>query len=101
MKKNETKEAKQNSAIKNCLLWFLKEFDRARYSIDEPVKTLEKYFDLHSDGDWLVYIFMQTAEWKLTMGYTMDIDLADLQNVINYLKARAKNYLWFNYNIDA
>jgi hypothetical protein len=27
------------------------------------------------------------------MGYTMDIDLADLQNVINYLKVKANVYL--------
>ena len=42
---------KQDLAIIDTLQKFLKEFDCAFYAIKEPVRSLEKYFDLQSDGD--------------------------------------------------
>ena len=93
MDKLEEKIAKQEEAIAETLREFLKHFDRAWYSIEEPVKELEKFFDLTADENWIVYIFIKTKEWDFSMGYTTDIDLADLQNVINYLKFKADIYL--------
>lgn len=93
MDKEEKKMLKQEKAIIASLEKFLKHFDRAWYSIEEPVKELEKFFDLTTDWDWIVYIFVKTKEWDFSMGYTTDIDLADLQNVINYLKFKADIYL--------
>ena len=60
---------------------------------DKSKEELEKFFDLTTDWDWIVYIFVKTKEWDFSMGYTTDIDLADLQNVINYLKFKADIYL--------
>jgi hypothetical protein len=54
---------------------------------------LEKFFDLTTDENGVVYIFIKTKEWDFSMGYTTDIDLADLQNVVNYLKVKADVYL--------
>ena len=93
MDKLEEKIAKQEEAIAETLREFLKHFNKAWYSIEEPVKELEKFFDLTTDWDWIVYIFVKTKEWDFSMGYTTDIDLADLQNVINYLKFKADIYL--------
>ena len=93
MDKLEEKIAKQEEAIAETLREFLKHFDRAWYSIEEPVRELEKFFDLTADKNWIVYIFIKTKEWDFSMGYTTDIDLADLQNVINYLKFKADIYL--------
>lgn len=93
MDKLEEKIAKQEEAIAETLREFLKHFNRAWYSIEEPVRELEKFFDLTTDWDWIVYIFVKTKEWDFSMGYTTDIDLADLQNVINYLKFKADIYL--------
>lgn len=93
MDKLEKKMLKQENAIAETLREFLKHFNRAWYSIEEPVKELEKFFDLTTDWDWVVYIFVKTKEWDFSMGYTTDIDLADLQNVINYLKFKADVYL--------
>lgn len=93
MGKLEKKIQKQEKAIVNSLTQFLHHFDRARYSIEEPVKELEKFFDLSTDWDGVVYIFIKTKEWDLSMGYTTDIDLADLQSVVNYLKVKANVYL--------
>lgn len=93
MDKLEEKIAKQEEAIAETLREFLKHFNKAWYSIEEPVKELEKFFDLTTDWDWIVYIFIKTKEWNFSMGYTTDIDLADLQNVINYLKFKADIYL--------
>lgn len=93
MDKLEEKIAKQEEAIAETLREFLKHFNKAWYSIEEPVKELEKFFDLTADKNWIVYIFIKTKEWDFSMGYTTDIDLADLQNVINYLKFKADIYL--------
>lgn len=93
MDKLEEKIAKQEEAIAETLREFLKHFNKAWYSIEEPVRELEKFFDLTTDWDWIVYIFIKTKEWDFSMGYTTDIDLADLQNVINYLKFKADIYL--------
>lgn len=93
MDKLEKKIIKQEKAITETLAEFLKHFNRAWYSIEEPVKELEKFFDLTTDWDWIVYIFIKTKEWDFSMGYTTDIDLADLQNVVNYLKVKADVYL--------
>lgn len=93
MDRLKEKMAKQEEAIAETLREFLKHFNRAWYSIEEPVKELEKFFDLTTDWDWVVYIFVKTKEWDFSMGYTTDIDLADLQNVINYLKFKADIYL--------
>ena len=93
MDKLEKKMLKQEEAIAETLREFLKHFDRAWYSIEEPVRELEKFFDLTADKNWIVYIFIKTKEWDFSMGYTTDIDLADLQNVINYLKFKADIYL--------
>lgn len=93
MDRLEKKIAKQEEAMAETLREFLKHFNRAWYSIEEPVKELEKFFDLTTDWDWVVYIFVKTKEWDFSMGYTTDIDLADLQNVINYLKFKADIYL--------
>lgn len=84
---------KQEKAIINSLEKFLKHFDRAWYSIKEPVKELEEFFDLTTDKDWVIYIFVKTKEGDFSMGYTTDIDLADTQNVVNYLKVKANVYL--------
>lgn len=93
MDKLEKKIIKQEKAITETLAEFLKHFNRAWYSIEEPVKELDKFFDLTTDGDGVVYIFIKTKEWDFSMGYTTDIDLADLQNVVNYLKVKADVYL--------
>ena len=94
-------EAKKDDAIRECLMWFLSDFNFARYVIDNPVERLEKYFDLHCDKEWRIYVSMHTYEWDIELWETSDIDLADLQNVIYWLRNRVKNYLWLNYNIDA
>lgn len=41
----------KNVALKEALLNFLKDFDRARYSIEEPVALLTKHFDLKADNE--------------------------------------------------
>lgn len=51
MDKEEKKMLKQEKAIIASLEKFLKHFDRAWYSIKEPVKELEEFFDLTSDKD--------------------------------------------------
>lgn len=93
MDKLEKKMIKQENAIAETSAEFLKHFNRAWYSIEEPVKELEKFFDLTTDKDGVVYIFIKTKEWDFSMGYTSDIDLADLQSTINYLKVKADVYL--------
>lgn len=92
---------KQSKAIVTALQAFLKEFDCAFYSIEEPVKALEKYFDLQTDWDWIIYVHVKTSEWEFSHGYILDIDLADLQSVINWLKNYTKNVLRFTYNVYA
>lgn len=93
MDKEEKKMLKQEKAIINSLEKFLKHFDRAWYSIKEPVKELEEFFDLTSDKDWVIYIFVKTKEGEFSMGYTTDIDIWDVQSLINYLKRRADVYI--------
>ena len=92
---------KQDIAIIESCKWFLKAFDRAWYSIDEPVSLLEKYFDIFTDWDGLTSFYIHTTEWDFTMGYTLDVDIADLQSTVNWLKNRVKNYLRLEYSIDA
>lgn len=84
---------KQENAIAETLREFLKHFNTAWYSIKEPKEELEKFFDLQDSWDGIVYIFVKTKEWDFSMGYTMDISLDDIQNMINYLKLRADVYL--------
>lgn len=93
MDKLEKKMIKQENAIAETLASFLKHFNRAWYSIEEPVRELDKFFDLTTDENGTVYIFVKTKEWDFPMGYTTDIDLADLQNVVNYIKYKARIYL--------
>lgn len=93
MDREEKKMLKQEKAIINSLEKFLKHFDRAWYSIKEPVKELEEFFDLTSDKDWVIYIFVKTKEGGFSMGYTTDIDIWDVQSLINYLKRRADVYI--------
>ena len=93
MDKLEKKMIKQENAIAETLASFLKHFNRAWYSIEEPVRELDKFFDLTTDENGTVYIFVKTKEWDFSMGYTTDIDLADIQNVVNYLKVKANVYL--------
>jgi len=49
MDKLEEKMLKQENAIAETLREFLKHFNRAWYSIEEPVRELEKFFDLTTD----------------------------------------------------
>lgn len=93
MDKLEKKMLKQENAIAETLKEFLKHFNRAWYSIKEPKEELEKFFDLQDSWDGIVYIFIKTKEWDFSMGYTMDISVDDIQNMINYLKLRADVYL--------
>lgn len=93
MNRQEKKLIKQENAIAETLKAFLSHFNRAWYSIEEPVKELEKFFDLTTDGEWVVHILVKTKEWDFPWGYTSDIDLADLQSTVNYLKLRADVYL--------
>lgn len=93
MDKEEKKMLKQEKAIIASLKKFLKHFDRAWYSIKEPVKELEEFFDLTSDKDWVIYIFVKTKEGEFSMGYTTDIDIWDVQSLVNYLKRRADVYI--------
>lgn len=48
-KKLDKMMEKQNKAIIKTLKAFLKHFDRAFYSIENPVKELEEFFDLNTD----------------------------------------------------
>ena len=93
MDKEEKKMLKQEKAIIASLEKFLKHFDRAWYSIKEPVKELEEFFDLTSDKDWVIYIFVKTKEGDFSMGYTTDIDIWDVQSLVNYLKWKADVYI--------
>lgn len=93
MDKLEKKIIKQEKAITETLAEFLKHFNRVWYSIKEPKEELKKFFDLQDSWDGIVYIFIKTKEWDFSMGYTMDISLDDIQNMINYLKLRADVYL--------
>lgn len=93
MDKLEKKILKQENAIVETLKAFLNHFNRAWYSIKDPREELEKFFDLQDDWDGIVYIFIKTREWDFSMGYTMDISLDDMQNMVNYLKLRADVYL--------
>lgn len=93
MNKEEKSMLKQEKAIIDSLNKFLKHFDKAWYSIKEPIKELEEFFDLTSDKDWVIYIFVKTKEGDFSMGYTTDIDIGDIQSLINYLKRRADVYI--------
>lgn len=93
MDKLEKKIIKQENAIAETLKEFLKHFNRAWYSIKDPKEELEKFFDLQDSWDGIVYIFVKTKKWDFSMGYTMDVSLDDIQNMINYLKLRADVYL--------
>ena len=89
-----------NTALRDALLNFLEDFDKARYSIEEPVALLTKHFDLKADSEWWVRIVLHTSDWDVGMNGTRDIDLADLQSTINWLKNRAKVYLHNEFWID-
>ena len=93
MDKLEKKMLKQENAITETLREFLKHFNRAWYFIKEPKEELEKFFDLQDSWDGIVYIFVKTKEWDFSMGYTTDVSLDDIQNMINFLKVRADVYL--------
>ena len=97
-KKLDKMMEKQNKAIIKTLKAFLKHFDKPFYAIVNPVQELDKFFDLNTDWDWIIYIAVRTSEWDFTMGYTTDIDIGDIQSVINWLKRRADNALRFEYD---
>ena len=102
MNKEEKKllktQEKQDRDIISTLKAFLKHFDRAWYSIKEPVKELEQYFDLTTDWDWVVYVHIKTKGWDYSMGYTTDVDAWDIQTMVNWLKRRAEITLRHMYN---
>lgn len=90
----------KNVALKEALLNFLEAFDKSWYAIEEPVTLLSKYFDLKADSKWWVWITLHTQDWDINLNWTQDIDLADLQSTINWLKNRAticlRNEFWIN-----
>lgn len=92
---------KQDLAIIETLQNFLNEFNCAFYALEEPVKQLEKYFDLHTDWDWIIYVHVKTSEWEFSHWYILDVDMADLQSIINWLKKYSENVLRHLYNINA
>ena len=96
-KKLAKAQMKQDSAVAGTLKAFLKHFDRAWYSIKEPEEELAKYFELNTDGDWVVYITIKTKEWDFPMGYTTDVDASDVQTMVNWLKRRAEIALQHKY----
>lgn len=93
MNKEEKMMLKQERAIFDNLNKFLKHFDRAWYSIKEPEEELKEFFDLATDKDGVIYIFVKTKEGNFSMGYTTDIDIEDVQSLVNYLKRRADVYI--------
>lgn len=96
----KTEIQKQNEAIIASLRWFLDEFNCAFYALPEPVKQLEKYFDLHTDWDWIIYVHVKTYMWEFSHWYILDVDIADLQSIINWLKKYTENVLRHVYNLD-
>jgi len=90
-----------NIALKEALISFLKDFNRAWYSIEEPVALITKHFDLKADNEWWVWITLHTSAWDESMNATKDIDLADLQSTVNWLKNRARIYLHNEFWVDA
>ena len=88
-------------AIISAFKQFLYDFNYAFYSIENPVERLERHFELVSDKEWFVSITLHTYDWDVYLGSTHDIDLADLQSTINWLKSRAANALRLQYNINA
>ena len=68
---------------------FLNEFDCAFYSIENPMEKIEKYFCIQED--WVVWILWI---WGLCeyIG-KVDVDIADIQNLVNSLRVLAKNYI--------
>ena len=91
-------QAKQDEAIINTLKAFLKEFNCAFYALPEPVKQLEKYFDLHTDWDY-ISVYVKTPEGNFSHWYILDIDIADLQSIINWLKKYTENILMHLYGV--
>lgn len=91
---------KQDEAIITTLKAFLKEFDCAFYSLKEPVRQLEKYFDLVSDWDGVIYCHVKTPIGEFSHWYILDIDMADLQSIINWLKRYTENVLMHLYHVD-
>lgn len=88
-------------AIISAFKSFLCDFAYAFYSIDNPVERLERHFDLVTDKEWYVSITLHTYDWDVYLGSTHDIDLADLQSTINWLKTKAANVLRLQYWFDA
>lgn len=90
----------KDTALKEALLAFLEDFNKSRYAIEEPVSLLEKYFDLKTDKEWWTRMILHTSDWDRNMYATKDIDLADLQSTVNWLKNRAticlRNEFWIN-----
>ena len=91
---------KQDLAIIEALQNFLEEFDCAFYALEEPIKKLEKYFDIHTDWDWVIYVHVKTSEWEFSHWYILDVDIADLQSIINWLKNYTRNVLRLQYWLD-
>lgn len=88
-------------AIISAFKSFLYDFTYAFYDIKNPVERLEKHFELITDQDWFVNITLHTYDWDVYLGSTHDIDLADLQSTINWLKTKAANVLRLQYWLDA
>ena len=91
---------KQDLAIIETLQSFLNEFNCAFYALEEPIKKLEKYFDLHTDWNWIIYVHVKTPEWEFSHWYILDVDIADLQSIINWLRKYSENVLRHLYHID-
>lgn len=92
---------KEDLAIIDTLQKFLDKFNCAFYAIEEPVKSLEEFFDLHTDWDWVIYVHIKTSEWEFSHWYILDVDMWDLQSIINWLKNYSTNILRHQYGIDA
>lgn len=92
---------KQDKAIVETLQKFLNEFNCAFYALSEPVKQLGKYFDLHTDWDWIIHVSVKTPVWEFSHWYILDVDIADLQSIINWLRKHSENVLRLQYWINA
>lgn len=97
---DEMKTEKQNEAIIKTLQDFLSEFNCAFYALSEPVKQLEKYFNFFFDWE-AISVYLKTPEWEFSHWYILDVDIADLQSIINWLKKYSENILRHVYHLDA
>lgn len=75
---------------KKMLEDFLKEFQAPWYSIDEPAKLLEKYFEITKEGVVGLRLYWDMC---LYIGKISDVSLEDVHNVVNTVKILVNNYL--------